>query len=130
VLCIEHLFLCPLGSLALLPADLLGPVFFGLYDAFLQFLDAVEEQTPCQEAVHRLRALPLAFDGEPRGDVHELHAARGLVDLLTPRPEERTKVSLKSLSATPRFAILSKRALSFSVETVNRDMGKESGYRV
>jgi len=84
-LALEHLFLCPLRSLPLLPTDLLDSVFFGLYDSFLEFLDSVEEQTPCEESVQSLGALPLAFDAEPRGDVHELHAARGLVDFLTPR---------------------------------------------
>jgi len=46
-----------------------------------------------------------------------------LLTFCPPGPEERTKVSLRSLSATPRLAILSNRAFSFSVETVNRGMG-------
>jgi hypothetical protein len=45
-----------------------------------------------------------------------------LLTFCPPGPEERIKVSLRSLSATPRLAILSSRAFSFSEETVNRDI--------
>jgi len=78
----QDLLLGPSAAAPFLATELLDPLAFGGDHSCLEPFDPVEEETAGYEAVQRLGAFLLAFDGQPSGQVDQLNAGGGLVDLL------------------------------------------------
>src|SRR3989339_2059202 len=79
---LQHFLLRPAGSAPFLAPDLLAPHPLRGDDTGPDPFDPVEEQPAGEKPVQRLGAFPLAFNGQAGGQMDEMDAGRGLVDLL------------------------------------------------
>src|SRR5579862_449007 len=100
----EHLFFGTSGAAPFLTTNLFGKHLTLGLDILILFFETLAEFFPRMIAVHLAGPFLLAFDLDAGRNMLEIHAGRGLVDLLSPATRTENKFSDQVFFFNPYFS--------------------------